>query len=222
MVNRTLETQLKNQFVSETIQLFNAHDELTLEVPVAVIHSTLEALRDSKSYQFDTLIDLCGVDYSAFGLTEWETSGATSHGFSRARQNDGANQGLTPMLSVVYHLLSTKLNHRLRVKVFCDEAAPIVPTVSDLWSGADWLEREAYDMFGVLFEGHPDLRRILTDYGFIGHPFRKDFPVSGHVEMRYDEKTKRCVYEAIDLEPRVLVPKVIRQDNRQELSQGAK
>ena len=217
---RTLEIQLQNVFVSETIHLFNAHGELTLEVPKDKLLETLGSLRDNQGCQFDTLIDLCGVDYSAFGLTEWQTESATSQGFSRGKQPMQTNV-LTPQLAVVYHLLSTKLNHRLRVKVYCEEPS-IVPTASTIWAGADWFEREAYDMFGILFEGHTDLRRILTDYGFVGHPLRKDFPVSGHVEMRYDAKTQRCVYEPVDLEPRVLVPRVIRDDNRQETSQEAK
>lgn len=216
---RILETHLQNAYVSESVQLFSAHGEFTLEVPKEEVYDTLIKLRDDNACQFDTLIDLCGVDYSAFGMTEWQTNDATSQGFSRAKAPSDIST-LTPKLAVVYHLLSTKLNHRIRVKTFCDETH-IVPTVSTIWAGADWFEREAYDMYGILFEGHPDLRRILTDYGFIGHPFRKDFPVSGHVEMRYDAESKRCVYEPVDLEPRVLVPKVIREDNRQESSQEA-
>ena len=119
-----------------------------------------------------------------------------------------------PRFAVVYHLLSTPKNHRLRLTVFVDEACLIVPSVHALWKCANWFEREAYDLYGILFDGHPDLRRILTDYGFIGHPFRKDFPISGHVEMRYDALLKKVIYEPVDIEPRILVPKVIRSDNR--------
>ena len=119
-----------------------------------------------------------------------------------------------PRFAVVYHLLSTSKNHRLRLKVFLDESHLIIPSVHEIWKGANWFEREAYDLYGVLFDGHPDLRRILTDYGFIGHPFRKDFPISGHVEMRYDAHLQQVIYEPVDIEPRVLVPKVIRDDNR--------
>lgn len=221
MTYRTLEKQLQTQFLSDTCSLYDANNELTLEVASVDLFNTLKELRDNAFFQFDTLIDLCGVDYSAFGLTEWKTEKATSQGFSRARTSEAHDSPLEPKLAVVYHLLSTTLNQRVRVKVFCNEEQPIIPSVIDLWAGANWLEREAYDLFGLLFEGHPDLRRILTDYGFVGHPFRKDFPVSGHVEMRYDAKLKRCVYEPVDLEPRVLVPKVIREDNRYESTQGA-
>ena len=122
---------------------------------------------------------------------------------------------------MVYHLLSTQKNERLRVKVWLDDAAPLLPSVVSVWRSANWFEREAYDMFGILFENHPDLRRVLTDYGFIGHPFRKDFPVSGHVEMRYDATLKKVIYEPVEIEPRVLVPKVVRNDNRYSDKEGA-
>jgi len=221
MTYRTLEKQLQEHFLSEDISLFDANNELTLELPISKLIDTLTILKEGKPFQFDTLIDLCGVDYSAFGLAQWETSDASSQGFSRAKKQATSPESLEPKLAVVYHLLSTSLNQRLRVKVFCPDNMPVVPTVSEIWSGANWFEREAYDMFGILFEGHPDLRRILTDYGFVGHPFRKDFPVSGHVEMRYDAALKRCIYEPVELEERVLVPKVIREDNRYESTQGA-
>ncbi len=221
MSSSLLEKQLQSEFLSENITLFNAYHEFTLEVSMSELYETLETLRDNKLFQFDTLIDVCGVDYSAFGLSEWQTSDASSHGFCRGRENESESQGLTPKLSVVYHLLSTKLNQRIRVKAYCLDKVPIVPSVVELWPAANWFEREAYDLFGLLFEGHPDLRRILTDYGFIGHPMTKDFPVSGHVEMRYDAEQKRCVYEPIDLEDRVLVPKVIRDDNRHPSKEGA-
>lgn len=217
MASSVFEKQLQTTFISENIKLINAHQELTLEVTLAELSQTLTTLKDGASFKFDTLIDLCGVDYGAFGLTEWQTSDATSHGFCRGRDTDD-NQAIKPKLAVVYHLLSTSLNQRIRVKVLCDDST-IVPSAIALWPAANWFEREAYDMFGILFEGHPDLRRILTDYGFIGHPFRKDFPVSGHVEMRYDAETKRCVYGPVEIEPRVLVPKVLREDNRYQSSE---
>lgn len=221
MISSLLEKQLQSVFLSENIALFNAHQELTLEVAMHEVFQTLETLRDNKFFQFDTLIDVCGVDYSAFGLSEWETSDASSLGFCRGREAESGSKGLTPKLAVVYHLLSTKLNQRIRVKAYCLDEHPIVPSVVSLWPSANWFEREAYDLFGLLFEGHPDLRRILTDYGFIGHPMTKDFPVSGHVEMRYDAKEKRCVYEPVSIEPRVLVPKVIRDDNRNPSKESA-
>ena len=156
------------------------------------------------------------VDYLHYGEYDWETETATDKGFSRAVESQESRAFILdkPRFAVVYHLLSISKNHRLRLKVFLDEAHLTVPSAHDVWKGANWFEREAYDLFGVLFENHPDLRRILTDYGFIGHPFRKDFPISGHVEMRYDATLQRVIYEPVDIQPRVLVPKVIRNDNR--------
>ncbi len=190
-----------------------AFGELTVETQVDNLLSELKRLREDKALQFDTLIDVCGVDYSEYGVSGWEVQDVTFQGFCRGVEEDKDNPN--PLkLAVVYHLLSTVNNWRLRVKVPCPASMPVVPSVTDIWPAANWFEREAYDMFGILFEGHEDLRRILTDYGFIGHPFRKDFPVSGHVEMRYDAATKRVVYEPVEIEPRVLVPRVIRDDNR--------
>ncbi|WP_255214817.1 NADH-quinone oxidoreductase subunit C, partial [Burkholderia pseudomallei] len=148
-------------------------------------------LRDDRSLGFEQLIDLCGVDYQTYG--------------------DGAYDG--PRFAAVLHLLSVANNWRLRVRVFAsDDDLPIVPSVVDIWNSANWYEREAFDLYGIVFEGHPDLRRILTDYGFIGHPFRKDFPVSGYVEMRYDPQEKRVVYQPVTIEPREITPRVIRED----------
>ena len=151
-----------------------------------------------------------------YGQYDWETYPATERGFSRAVEPQESKACVfdKPRFAVVYHLLSTKKNHRLRLKVFLDEAHLVIPSVHDIWKGANWFEREAYDLYGVMFDGHPDLRRILTDYGFIGHPFRKDFPLSGHVEMRYDATLQKVIYEPVDIVPRTLVPKVIRNDNR--------
>ena len=193
-----------------------AYDEITVECEAAALKSVLYQLRDNKVFAFDQLVDLCAVDYLQYGEYDWETESASEKGFSRAVecQESKAFALSKPRFAVVYHLLSTTLNHRLRLKVFVTSSHLVVPSVHELWKGANWFEREAYDLFGVLFDGHPDLRRILTDYGFIGHPFRKDFPISGHVEMRYDALSKQVIYEPVSIEPRTLVPKVIRNDNR--------
>lgn len=207
-----------------TSAIILADNELTLETDTAQIKTLLTQLKENTSFSFDTLIDLCGVDYLYYGEYDWETDSATDSGFSRGvePQEAKAYAFTKPRFAVVYHLLSTKLNHRIRVKVFLSEPNLIIPSVHDLWKGANWFEREAYDLFGILFENHPDLRRILTDYGFIGHPFRKDFPVSGHVEMRYDAHLQKVIYEPVNIEPRILVPKVIRHDNRYLDNQGVK
>ncbi len=172
------------------------------------------------------LVDVCGVDYLDYGRDEWRTSSATASGFSRGVDRDTpafpgdadvdvAVYQPPARFAVVYHLLSITHRHRLRLKVFCaDDDQPMVPSVIDIWASANWFEREAFDLYGILFTGHPDLRRILTDYGFIGHPFRKDFPLTGNVEMRYDPEKGRVVYQPVTIEPRTLVPKVIRVDNR--------
>ena len=168
-------------------------DEFTITVGVDRIRACLLALRDNPYTAFEQLIDLCGVDYLEFG-----------------REGESPWQGAR--YAVVYHLLSVSLNERLRVITRLDDDSPKAPSVIDIWCSADWFEREAFDLFGIVFDGHPDLRRILTDYGFIGHPFRKDFPLSGHVEMRYDDEKKRVVYEPVSIEPRVTVPRVIREE----------
>ncbi len=194
------------------------YDEVTVECDLLALKPLLYQLRDHSVFAFDELIDLSAVDYLLYGQYDWETNSATENGFSRGveRQAESLNEQSMdkPRFAVVYHLLSTTHNQRLRVKVFVEESRLFVPSIHDIWKGANWFEREAYDLFGILFEGHPDLRRILTDYGFIGHPFRKDFPLSGHVEMRYDALLQKVVYEPVDIVPRVSVPKVIRDDNR--------
>ncbi|BCA96930.1 NADH-quinone oxidoreductase subunit C [Legionella antarctica] len=214
--NDHLVEQLKSELASHITDLNLAYGELTIECQAQNLKSLMLELRDQELFSFDQLIDLCGVDYFSYGEYDWETESATESGFSRGveRQQAKAYAMDKPRFAVVYHLLSTKKNHRLRVKLFIDEAHLIVPSVHDLWKGANWFEREAYDLYGILFNGHPDLRRILTDYGFIGHPFRKDFPLSGHVEMRYDAKLQKVIYVPVDIVPRILVPKVIRNDNR--------
>ena len=172
-------------------QISVALDEVTVVVSAARYLEAMQILRDAPDCKFEQLIDLCGVDYSAYGAT--------------------GSEG--PRYAVVSHLLSVSLNQRLRVKVFCsDDDFPIVASVTDIWNSANWFEREAFDLFGIVFDGHIDLRRILTDYGFIGHPFRKDFPLSGYVEMRYDADQRRVIYEPVTIEPREVTPRVIRED----------
>ncbi len=167
-------------------------DQVTVLVAPEHYHAAVMALRDAAGCKFEQLIDLCGVDYSAYP--------------------EGTPDGRR--FCVVLHLLSVSLNQRLRVKVFTeDDATPMLPTVTDVWSAANWFEREAFDLYGIIFEGHNDLRRILTDYGFVGHPFRKDFPLSGHVEMRYDAEQKRVVYQPVTIEPREITPRIVREDN---------
>ena len=166
-------------------------NELNIVVSKEKLLDTCLALRDQEAFACEELIDLTGMDYSEFG-GEW--------------------QGLR--FAVVYHLLSVKNNHRIRLKVFVDGEPPVVDSVVDIWNSANWYEREAFDLFGIIFEDHPDLRRILTDYGFVGHPFRKDFPLTGNVEMRYDPDKQRVVYQPVTIDPRVNQPRVIRDDNR--------
>jgi NADH-quinone oxidoreductase subunit C len=190
--------------------------ELTLEIAKENLLDTARLLRDDSAFRFEALMDLCGVDYFNYGVSEWRTDKATERGFDRAVDHSGEMQKKKwekPRFAVVYHLLSYALNQRVRLKVFLDDP-PIINSVIDIWPSANWYEREAFDLYGILFEGHPDLRRILTDYGFIGHPFRKDFPVSGTVEVRYDAKQARVIYEPVLINPRTLVPKVIREDSR--------
>ena len=196
--------------------------ELSYEVSSERLLEAAALLRDSPELRFEMCMDVCGVDYLQYGQTEWETVEATASGFSRAVTREcaqaPAGEEAAPLgrrFAVVYHLLSVSLNQRLRLRVFCpDDAQPIVDSVTGIWSSANWFEREAFDLFGILFREHPDLRRLLTDYGFIGHPFRKDFPLIGNVEVRYDPAKGRVVYQPVSIEPRVLVPKVIRHDNR--------
>ncbi|OQW89909.1 MAG: NADH-quinone oxidoreductase subunit C [Rhodoferax ferrireducens] len=173
--------------------------ELTIVVTAADYIPTVLALRDHPDCRFEQLIDLCGVDYSTY--------------------KDEPQVGLR--FCVVLHLLSVSLNQRIRLKVFAsDDEAPVLSSVCEIWSAANWFEREAFDLYGIVFEGHDDLRRILTDYGFIGHPFRKDFPLSGHVEMRYDAEQKRVVYQPVTIEPREITPRIIREENYGGLPQA--
>jgi NADH-quinone oxidoreductase subunit C len=194
--------------------------ELTYEVDPSDLIEVSRELRDGEAFRFETLIDLCGVDYLTHGTAEWETASATDTGFSRATiptyivpEADATFDARR--FSVVYHLLSVSLNHRIRLRIYTGpNNPPTVPSIVEVWNSANWYEREAFDLFGIVFDGHPDLRRLLTDYGFIGHPFRKDFPLIGNVEVRYDPESSRVIYQPVTIEPRVLVPKVIRDDNR--------
>lgn len=226
----TLKTQIEERFgdrlESATVDL----GELTLVVAPGHLLEVCTALRDEAVFGFEQLIDVCGVDYLGYGDAEWETREASGHGFSRGVDASTAGRlaFLHEELSVstvgdagdrrfaaVYQLLSVRNNQRLRIRCFApDDGLPVIPSVIDIWNSANWFEREAFDLYGIIFEGHPDLRRILTDYGFIGHPFRKDFPLSGNVEVRYDAEKQRVVYEPVSIEPRVLVPKVIRSEVR--------
>jgi len=194
------------------------------EVAPDALRETCLTLRDAAPFKFEILIDVCGVDYLDYGHAEWETRHATSGGFSRGTHRGDAfsRVKLAPTrfeparrFAAVYQLLSIERNQRLCLRAFCaSDERPMLDSVVDVWASANWYEREAFDLYGIVFNGHPDLRRILTDYGFIGHPFRKDFPISGNVEMRYDPEKGRVVYEPVSIEPRTQVPKTIREDNR--------
>ncbi len=228
-----LAAALVEHFEPEGCELLRGFGELTLVVPAGRLLKVARTLRDGSDFGFEELIDVCGVDYAAYGQSEWQAEGATDTGFSRGVEGDGLpgprglrrgafDQNSDPQrFAAVYHLLSLSRNLRLRLRVYCGGDTPVVDSVVPVWSAANWFEREAFDLFGILFSGHPDLRRILTDYGFIGHPFRKDFPLSGEVQMRYDPEQQRVVYEPVSIEPRVLVPKVIREDNRYAAGSGS-
>lgn len=211
-------------------QLANSCGELTYQVSSSDLLAVSEQLRDAPELGFEMLMDVAGVDYLSYGRADWETNAATGTGFSRGVTPDPVAVAPTERLgdvdyepagrfAVTYHLLSLEHNHRLRLKAFCaNPERPRMPSVVGVWAAANWFEREVFDLFGILFDGHPDLRRILTDYGFIGHPFRKDFPLTGHVEVRYDPNKGRVVYEPVSIEPRTLVPRVIRDDNRYDVA----
>ena len=201
----------------------SACGELTFEVAAASLREVCGTLRDDPECRFEQLIDLAGVDYIAYGRSEWTTLAATGSGFSRGRAGGDSVAGEPARrFAVVYHLMSVTHNRRLRLRAWCEGVEPpCLDSVTDIWKSADWYEREAFDLYGVLFRGHPDLRRILTDYGFVGHPFRKDFPLIGNVEVRYDPARGRVVYEPVSIEPRTLVPRVIREDTRHVAAKDA-
>jgi NADH-quinone oxidoreductase subunit C len=199
--------------------------QTTLEIAAEHWVEVARLLRDDPEFGFEQLIDLCAVDYLSFGQDEWDTSDVSSEGFSRGVEGEGPGrfswqarpsvQAGSQRFAVVVHLLSVRHNRRLRLRARCqDDSLPVIGSLVEIWPVANWFEREAFDLMGVVFEGHPDLRRILTDYGFVGHPFRKDFPLIGNVEVRYDAEKGRVIYEPVSIEPRVLVPRVIRDDSR--------
>jgi NADH-quinone oxidoreductase subunit C len=218
----TLAARIDERFGSHMRRVHSSCGELTYELDKDDLHEVATALRNEGDFGFEMLMDVCGVDYLGYGSDEWTTSEATGSGFSRGVERkpvilDEADEFDARRFAVVYHLLSLQHNVRLRLRVFTGiDNPPLVRSVVDIWNSANWFEREAFDLFGILFEGHPDLRRILTDYGFIGHPFRKDFPLIGNVEVHYDEGEGRVVYRPVSIEPRTLVPRVIREDNRYE------
>jgi NADH-quinone oxidoreductase subunit C len=223
----TLAESIGSRFGERLRRIESRCGELTYEVAPADLVATCRALRDEPAFAFEQLIELAGVDYLDYGRDEWNTESATGTGFSRGvelNNGDSPPWGQSPLthdesrrFAVAYHLLSVSTNRRLRLRAYCEPGEPpMLDSVIEVWKSADWYEREAFDLYGIVFRGHPDLRRILTDYGFIGHPFRKDFPLIGNVEVRYDPEKGRVVYEPVSIEPRTLVPKVIREDNRWE------
>jgi NADH-quinone oxidoreductase subunit C len=212
---------LIQHFGAKGCETLTANSEVTLVVPRENWLEVAGALRDHEDLRFEQLTDVCGVDYAAYGRSEWATADASLTGFGRGVESDFEIEEIDDpkRFAAVYHLLSYAHNRRLRVRVYAGAPQPVVDSAIAIWSSASWFEREAFDLFGILFRGHPDLRRILTDYGFVGHPFRKDFPLIGNVEMRYDPEQGRVVYEPVSIEPRTLVPRVIRSDSRYETEQ---
>jgi len=212
--NQALLDNLQAHFSNKALSLSLTFNEVTMQIAAEDLLSTAQALRDE--FKFEQLIDVCGVDYLEYGQADWETkrsSAGFSRGVSKAAHQEEQTQH-SERFAVVYHLLSISQNLRLRLRVYATNNPPCVDSVISIWNSANWFEREAFDLYGIIFNGHPDLRRLLTDYGFVGHPFRKDFPLIGEVEMRYDPDKKRVVYEPVSIEPRVLVPRVIRHDGR--------
>ncbi|MFN3964310.1 NADH-quinone oxidoreductase subunit C [Silanimonas lenta] len=225
----SLAERLRARFGERVLSLVEAHGETTLEVAPAQLVEVARALRDE--FHFEQAIDLAGLDFLGYGEGEWETTDVSSEGFSRGVEGGSgpgrfrwedrpAGRGPEKRFAISVHLLSLRQNERLRLRCFAeDNALPVLPSLVEIWPGLNWFEREAFDLFGIVFEGHPDLRRILTDYGFVGHPFRKDFPLIGNVEVRYDAEKKRVVYEPVtSVEPRVGVPRVVREDSRWQQS----
>ena len=202
MTSRTasLAETVKAVLGDKIVDITAALGEVTLTIKAVGLIEAMTALRDRPQLRFEQLIDVCGVDYGSFGKAAWD--GVPSESGARAR------------FAIVYHLLSLTHNWRLRVRAFAgNDDMPVIESVINIWPSANWFEREAFDLYGIVFTGHPDLRRILTDYGFIGHPFRKDFPLSGNVEMRYDPDQQRVIYQPVTIEPREIVPRIIREEN---------
>lgn len=219
-----LQTQVDDVLADAVLSSVIAFDELTIEVAPSRAIESFTKLKEIIG--FEQLIDICGVDYLSYGDANWETMAAANKGFSRgvfdfAEEESEEDLNKPRRFASVYHLISIARNLRIRVKVFPENTQmPIVPSVMSIWSCADWFERESFDLLGIIYEGHPDLRRLLTDYGFIGHPLRKDFPLVGQVEMRYDNEKGRVVYEPVTIENRVNVPRVIREDKIAESNEG--
>lgn len=216
-----LANSINAKFADWIVETKIALGEVTVTVRKEHLLDLCRVLHDDSNFRFDMLIDVCGVDYLDYGLDDWQTQSATGTGFSRGVTNKPLREdpAAPTRFGVVYHLLSIEKNQRLRLRVYLpNDETLMVDSVMSIWPAANWFEREAFDLFGILFKGHPDLRRILTDYGFAGHPFRKDFPLIGRVEARYDAALKRVVYDPVSIVPRILEPKVIRHDHRYEES----
>ena len=213
----TFAARIDERFGEQVTRVASVCGELTYEVGKDDLIEIATALRNESDFGFEMLIDVCGVDYLTYGSDEWVTASATGTGFSRGVERepvilDEADEFDARRFGVIYHLLSIRHNLRLRLRAFTGTGnPPVIRSVVDIWNSANWFEREVFDLYGVLFEGHPDLRRILTDYGFIGHPFRKDFPLSGNVEVSYDAEKGRVAYQPVSIEPRTGVPRVIRK-----------
>ncbi len=223
--NQPLVQALKHILGERISSMTERRGQITVEISPEHWLDAAWLLRDEPELAFEQLTDLCGVDYLGFGDDEWETAEATSHGFSRAADALGPGRfswadrpesaDFPNRFAAVVHLLSLTHNRRVRLRCFApDEGLPVIPSLIEVWNSVNWYEREAFDLFGIVFEGHPDLRRLMTDYGFIGHPFRKDFPLIGNVTVRYDEDKGRVVYEPVEIEPRVTVARVVRRDSR--------
>ena len=203
----TLRTNLTSVFGEKLVSVEEKLGELTVVVRTAAMLDVLTRLRDASEFRFEQMMDLCGMDYSAFGSD-------VSEGGAYFRSDDTPDAAHPSRFAVVYHLLSVTHNMRLRVRVFAeDDDFPVLESAVDIWPAANWYEREAFDLYGIVFTGHPDLRRILTDYGFVGNPFRKDFPLSGHVEMRYDPAQQRVIYQPVSIEPREVTPRIVREEH---------
>ena len=227
----TLAQRLTARFGADVVAVTEWRGETTLDVLPQNWLAVFQALRDEADFRFEQAVDVCGIDYLSYGQTEWDTTDVSNQGFSRGVEGQGPGRfrwserpRVTPhekRYAVAVQLLSITHNRRLRVRGYCsDDALPIIPSLTGLFPGVNWFEREAFDLYGIVFEGHPDLRRILTDYGFVGHPFRKDFPLIGNVEVRYDSEKQRVIYEPVSIDPRVLVPRVIRDDSRYDQAQA--
>ncbi len=218
----TLTQRLAARFGERLARVADSLGQTTVEVAAEHLPEVARTLRDE--LKFELLIDVCGVDHLGYGEDEWDTRDVSSEGFSRGVEGlgpgrfawlDRPSRSIPNRFASVVHLLSIAHNERLRIRTYCvDDFAPTVPSLVEIWPAANWFERESFDLYGIVYEGHPDLRRLLTDYGFVGHPFRKDFPLIGNVEVRFDPEKGRVVYEPVSIEPRVLVPRTLRDDSR--------